>query len=175
MKDVFLKNAISVLFVVGSLAASQTLPSLQQYSTQSLQIGGAISTSELAVNRLEMLAKMLSLNGSQQQQAKAILDEEDATTKPLFDQLKQASESLLAAQKAAAPDPEIDQLARSMAAISEEILVIDAKAQSKIYSELTADQKHKLDQLPRPFFAPFAPLLPPGPVFIATSGPHGGN
>jgi Spy/CpxP family protein refolding chaperone len=175
VKDVFLKNAISVLFVVGSLAASQTLPSLQQYSTQSLQIGGAISTSELAVNRLEMLAKMLSLNGSQQQQAKAILDEEDATTKPLFDQLKQASESLLAAQKAAAPDPEIDQLARSMAAISEEILVIDAKAQSKIYSELTADQKHKLDQLPRPFFAPSAPLLPPGPVFIATSGPHGGN
>ena len=174
MKDLS-SRVLSRFFVLGSLALSQTLPSVQPYSPQSVQVGGRISSYGVAVNRLEMLTKMLSLNNSQQEEVKAILDEEDVTTKPLVDQLTQASDSLLAAQKAAAPEAEIDQLARSMATICEEILVVDVKAQSKIYGQLSADQKQKVDQLPHPFFAPSAPLLPPGPMFISTSGGYRAN
>jgi Spy/CpxP family protein refolding chaperone len=90
-----------------------------------------------------------------------------------MDQLKQASDTLVSAQKAGAPDAEIDHLARNLANISGEILALDAKAQSKVYSQLTAEQKQRLEQLPHPFFAPSAPLLPPGPVFMSTFGAHG--
>ncbi len=115
---------------------------------------------------------MLSLNASQQANAKTIFNDEDTLSKPLLEQLKQSSDALLSAQKAAAPDAEIDQLARDVAGISGEILAIDAKAQSKIYSQLNADQKQKLEQLPHPFFGVSAPLLSPGPVFVSTSDRH---
>jgi Spy/CpxP family protein refolding chaperone len=119
-----------------------------------------------------MLTAMLSLNAGQQASAKAIFNEEDTVSKPLLEQLRQASDALLSAQKAAAPDAEIDQLARNMSSISGEILAIDAKAQSRMYSQLSADQKQKLEQLPHPFFGVSAPLLPPGPVFVSTSDRH---
>jgi len=113
---------------------------------------------------------MLGLTANQQEQAKEVLDEEEAVCHPLVEQLKQASASLVWAQKTGAPDAEIDQLARNMADISGDILALDAKAQSRIYGQLSAEQKQKVEQLPHPFFAPSAPLLPPGPVSFSFSG-----
>ena len=55
---------------------------------------------------MAVLTAMLSLNASQQANAKAIFNEEDAASKPLLEQLRQASDALLSAQKAAAPDAE---------------------------------------------------------------------
>jgi len=118
---------------------------------------------------------MLGLTANQQEQVKATLDEEEAASKFLVEQLKRASENLMSAQKTGAPDAEIDQLARNMADVSGEILALDAKAQSKIYGQLSADQKQKVEQLPHPFFAPSAPLLPPGPVSFSFSGGHKQN
>jgi len=118
---------------------------------------------------------MLGLTANQQEQAKVILDDEEAARKPLVEQLKQASENLVSAQKTGAPDAEIDQLARNMASISGEILALDAKAQSKIYGQLSAAQKQRVEQLPHPFFAPSAPLLPPGPVSFSFAGSHRQN
>jgi Spy/CpxP family protein refolding chaperone len=158
-------------FVVVSIAVGQPLPSPQQYSTQTAQSVGGVAVAG-GMGRLAILTGMLALTANQQEQAKAIFDEEEAVLKPLVEQLEQASDTLASAEKAAAPDAEIDQLARNMASISGEILAVDAKAQSKIYSQLTAEQKQKVEQLPHPFFAPSAPLLPPGPVFISTSGGH---
>ena len=119
------------------------------------------------MNRAAMLATMLGLTASQQSQAKAVFEEEDVVTKPLVEQLKQATDALESAEKTAATDAEIDQLAANMGEISGQLLAADAKAQAKIYSQLTEAQKQKLEQFPHPFFAPFAPLLPPGSVSIS--------
>lgn len=161
-------------FVVISVAAAESLSSPQQYSTQTFHSEAGFAVAGPGMDRLEILTSMLALNANQREQAKAILDEEEALSKPLADQLKQVWDALAAAEKAAAPDAEIDQLARNMASISGEILAVDAKAQSRIYSQLMTEQKLRLEQMPRPFFAPSAPLFPPGPVFF-TSGGHPKN
>ena len=161
----------AAVFVVVSIVAGQSLPAPQQHSTQTVQSGGGFAVAG-GMNRLTILTSMLTLTANQQEQAKAMFDEEEAILKPLVELLEQASDTLASAEKAAAPDAEIDQLARNMASISGEVLAVDAKAQSRIYSQLTAEQKQKVEQLPHPFFAPSAPLLPPGPVFISTSDGH---
>jgi len=168
MKEALAKYVSVAVF---SIAAVQAVPSAQQYSTQS---GPSVAAFGVAggADRVAMLTAMLSLNASQHANAKTIFNDEDTVSKPLLEQLKQSSDALLSAQKTAAPDAEIDQLARDVAGISGEILAIDAKAQSKIYSQLSADQKQKLEQLPHPFFGVSAPLLPPGPVFVSTSDRH---
>ena len=168
MKINLIQLGVAVLAVL-SIAAGSSLSS-PQYSAQTAQGVGGFSVGPGAMDRLSMLTNMLSLTTNQQEQAKVAFDEEEAVSKPLVEQLKQASDALVSAEKAAAPDAEIDQLARNMATISGEVLAADAKAQSKIYSQLTAQQKQKVEQFPHPFFAPSAPLLPPGPVFISTSG-----
>lgn len=158
------------------LAAASSLPSSQQYQQYSTQNGASGATVTLragvagGMDRVAALNMMLTMNASQQASAKAIFDEEDAVTKPLVEQLKQASDALLSSQKAASPDAEIDQLARNMSSISGDILAIDAKAQSRVYGLLSADQKQKLEQLPHPIFGVSAPLLPPGPVFMSVPG-----
>ena len=168
MKDTLTKYVSVAVF---SIAAVHAAASAQQYSTPS---GPSVAAFGIAggMDRVAMLTAMLSLNASQQANAKAIFNEEDAASKPLLEQLRQASDALLSAQKAAAPDAEIDQLARTMAGISGEILAIDAKAQSRVYSQLSADQKQKLEQLPHSLFGVSAPLLPPGPVFVSASDRH---
>jgi len=157
-----------------AMIAARAFPLPQQYSVQNFQ-GGPITLSAGRPNPLAVLSSMLGLTASQQDQAKAVLDEEAAASKPLVEQLKQASESLMSAQKTGAPDAEIDQLARNIADIAGDILALDAKAQSKIYGQLSAEQKQKVEQLPHPFFAPSAPLLPPGPVSFSFSGSHQQN
>ena len=158
------------------LAAGASLPSSPQYQQYSTQNGPSEATLTLSagvaggMDRVASLTMMLSLNASQQANARAIFDEGDAITKPLLEQLKQASDALLSAQKTGAPDAEIDQLARNMSSISGDILAVDAKAQSKVYSLLSTDQKQKLEQLPHPSFGLAAPLLPPGPVFVSVPG-----
>lgn len=174
MKLKLVKLGLAALSVV-LFAAGPSLLSSQQYAAQSgpgvtLAIGGGLAGGG---DRVAALTMMLSLDASQQESAKAIFGEEDTFTKPLVEQLKQASDALLSGQKAAAPDAEIDQLAKNMASISGEILAIDAKAQSKVYSLLSTDQKQKLEQLPHPVFGVSAPLLPPGPVFVSVSGKPG--
>ena len=161
---------VSTLGVV-SIIAAYAFPVPKQDSAQSLQ-GGPMTISAGGPNHLGALTSMLGLTANQREQAKAALDEEEAASKPLLEQLKQASENLMSAQKTGAPDGEIDQLARNMADIYGDILALDAKAQSKIYGQLTVEQKQKVEQLPHPFFAPSAPLLPPGPVSFSFSGGH---
>ena len=164
-------NLGAAALAVVSVAVGQPLRAPWQYSTQSVQSVGGVAVAG-GVGRLAILTSMLALTANQQEQAKAIFDEEEAVLKPLVDQLEQASGTLATAEKAAAPDAEIDQLARTMASISGEILAVDAKAQSKVYSQLMTEQKQKVEQLPHPFFALSAPLLPPGPVLISTSAGH---
>jgi len=165
MKAILVKLSITAVAVI-SIAAAQALPSLQQYATQNFQSGIAMVNSEEGVNHLAMLTNMLSLTASQREQVKTILEREESAAKPLVEQLKEAWDSLVSAEKAGAPESEIDILTRNIGSVSDEILALDAKAQSKIYGQLSADQKQRVEQLPHPLFTPSAPLLPPGPVFV---------
>jgi len=165
MKRNFVRLVTAATLTVVGIIAAEAL-ALPQYSVQNFQ-GGPLTISGKGPNHLAALTGMLGLTASQQEQAKAVLDEEEAASKPLVEQLKQASESLVSAQKTGVPDAEIDQLAREMA--------LDAKAQSRIYAQLSADQKQKVEQFPHPFVAPSAPLLPPGPVSFSFSGGHKQN
>ena len=174
MKEILVKLGITAVAVI-SIAAAQGLPSLQQYSTQSFQSGITMVNSEGGMNQLAMLTNMLSLTASQQQKTKTILDQEKTAAQPLVEQLKEAWDNLATAEKTAAPESEIDQIARNIASLSGEILALDAKAQSKIYGQLNAEQRQRVEELPHPFFAPSAPLLPPGPVFGFTAYAHERN
>src|SRR5215470_5654016 len=101
-----MKKAIATFasFAVLSVAALYAFPPQQQYSTQDGPVTFGV---EGGMDRVAVLTHMLGLNTSQRANAKAIFDEEDAATKPLFEQLKQASEAMLSAQKAAAPGAEL--------------------------------------------------------------------
>jgi Spy/CpxP family protein refolding chaperone len=154
------------LAVLWTAAAYAFLSPLQQYSTQESPSANAAFGVAGPMDRTTALASMLSLNTAQQANAKAIFDEADATSKPLNEQFEQATDAMLSAQKSGASDSEIDQLARDMGSISGELLAIDAKAQSKVYKLLNANQKQKLEHFPHPFFAASAPLFPPGPMFV---------
>ena len=169
MKRNFIRLATTAVLSGLTMIAAKAFPFPQGYSVQGLP-GRPVTLTAGGPNHLAALTSMLELTANQQEQAKTILDEEEAASKPLVEQLKQASEGLLAAEKTGAPDAEIDHLARNMADICGEILALDAKAQSKIYGQLNAEQKQRVEQLPHPFFAPSAPLLPPGPVSFSFSG-----
>ena len=108
MNGILIQLGTTALVVI-SIAAAESLSSPQQYSAQTIQSGGGFAVAGPGMDRLEMLTHMLSLTGNQKEQAKAILDEEEAVSKPLAQQLQQASDALSTAEKAAAPDAEIDQ------------------------------------------------------------------
>lgn len=173
MKAKVVKLGLAALAVV-TMVAGQALSRPQQFCTQSAPSGGGISiggTISANKDRAAMLATMLGLTASQQNQAKGVFDEEEEVTRALVEQLKQASDALASAEKAVASDAEIDELATDLGSISGQLVAADAKAQTKIYAQLTEAQRQKLEQFPHPFFAPSAPLFPPGPVFISTSSP----
>jgi Spy/CpxP family protein refolding chaperone len=168
MKGNFVRLGTAAAIVAVAVIAAKAFP-LTQQSAQKLQ-GDPMTFSAGGPDRLAALTGMLRLTANQQEQAKAVLDEEEAASKPLEEQLKQAFESLASAEKAGAPDAEIDQLARNVADVSGGILALDAKAESRIYAQLSAEQRQKVEQLPHPFFAPSGPLFPPGPMFFSSGG-----
>jgi Spy/CpxP family protein refolding chaperone len=161
-------------FAVVSIVASQALP--QQFSTQNGPSGATVAIGGMVagnMSRAAILASLLGLTAHQQDQAKEIFDEEQSVTRPLVDQLKEATDALASAEKTAPNNPDIDLLATNMANISGQLLAVDAEAESQIYALLTDGQRQKLDQLPHPLFVPSGPLFPPGPVFAMSSGHSG--
>ena len=161
----------TVVLAAGALVASPPLAVPQQYSTKNPSAANTQGVVAFAggANRLELLINILSLTASQQAQAKAILDDEEAASRPFIEQVKQAFDALESAEKTAAGDQEIDQLATNLAAISGQLLTLDARAAAKIYAQLTPEQKQKLDQLPHPPFLLSAPLLPPIPLLPSSA------
>ena len=169
MKKIFVRFGMVAL--VGIATASGPNPALPQQASapnpgtpnpgnmQVMSLGGV----SLA-DRLTFLSKFLALTPSQQEQAKAILDDEKSALEPLVEQMKQASAALDSAERTAAADGEIDQLASNLGNIYSQMLGLEAKAASKLYAQLTAGQRQKLDQFPRPEIVPVTSILGPMPV-----------
>ena len=164
MKKILIRFGMVAL--VGIATASGLNPALPQQASapnpgnmQVMSLGGVSGA-----DRLTFLTKFLALTPTQQEQAKAILDDEKSALEPLVDQMKQASGALDSAERTAAADGEIDQLASNLGSIYGPMLGLEAKAASKIYAQLTAGQKQKLDQFPRPEIVPVTSILGPMPV-----------
>ena len=163
----FLASFGRVALIAIVTASAKTLALPQQSSApnpapgtmQVISLGGVSGA-----DRLAFLTKFLALTPTQQEQARAILDDEKSALQPLVDQMKQASATLDSAEKTAAADDEIDQLASNLGSIYGQMLGLEAKAASKIYAQLTAGQKQKLDQFPRPEIVPVTSILGPMPV-----------
>ena len=173
MKKILVRFGMVALIAIATASAG-TLALPQQFSApnpgnmQVMSLGGVSGA-----DRLTFLTKFLALTPTQQEQAKAILDDEKSALQPLVDQMKQASAALDLAEKTAAADDEIDQLASNLGTIYGQMLGLEAKAASKIYAQLTAGQKQKLDQFPRPEIVPVTSILGPMPVMGAlTLGPQ---
>ncbi|MFN7925933.1 MAG: Spy/CpxP family protein refolding chaperone [Bryobacteraceae bacterium] len=97
--------------------------------------------------RLNFLAGYLSLTDTQKSQAQAIFDAADAAVQTARGTLTAAQTALRTAIKAHASDSELDRLSAAVGAIQGQITAINAKAESKFYALLTAEQKTKYDQL----------------------------
>jgi hypothetical protein len=157
---------------VALIASGQPLPWSEQWPTPNVASGGAVVFTG-SMNRLSILTSLLALTPSQQEQNRAIFEDEEVVSKPFVEQLKQASDPLESAEKTAATDAEIDQLAANMANILGQILDVDSQVESKTDPQLTANQKQKLHQLPHAFFVPSAPIRAPRAFF--TSSASGGT
>lgn len=96
-------------------------------------------------NRLDFLTGYLGLTDQQKAQAKTIFDAAATATTTAEGQLTAARDALTAAIKANKPDADLDRLSAAVGTIHGQILAIHAKAETKFYALLTADQKTKYD------------------------------
>ena len=155
MKRILIRLAFVFVWMVVKQAFS--LPRL--FSTDT-----APSRGTQDMSRLEVLTDMLTLTKAQQDQVKAIFDDEEGSSRTLVNQLNKSCDALMAAEKAGADNPSIDSLAARVTSIFGRLLAADARAESEVYFLLSDEQRQKLDQLPQLLAVPSAPILPHGPV-----------
>jgi Spy/CpxP family protein refolding chaperone len=95
----------------------------------------------------QFIANYLSLTDAQKQAAQTILQEAHAQAEPILAQLKTGHQDMAAAVKGGKSDAELTAIATAQGNLMGQLAAIHAKAMSKIYAQLTPDQKAKADQL----------------------------
>lgn len=123
--------------LIAALAVLTALP-LAAQPTGSPSRGGS---------RLDYLSGYLSLTDTQKTQAQAIFTAAETASEAARGQLDAARTSLNTAIKANASDAELDRLAAASGVIQGQLVAIQAKASTKFYALLTAEQKTKYDEL----------------------------
>lgn len=96
-------------------------------------------------SRLDYLAGYLSLTEAQKTQAQSIFTAAQTAAETARGQMDSARTTLTAAIKANASEAELDRLAAAIGVIEGQLTAIHAKAESKFYALLTAEQKTKYD------------------------------
>ncbi len=90
---------------------------------------------------LDQLAQMLKLNRDQKKDVKGIMDETQKEVTPLRENMTKSREQIGAAIEAGKGQSDIDQAVKSYADLEAQVSTVEAKAFSKIFSGLDADQK----------------------------------
>ena len=90
---------------------------------------------------LDQLANMLKLNKDQKRDLKAILDETQKEVTPLRDSMAKSREQIGAAIEAGKSQAEIEQAVKGYADLEAQVSGAEAKAFSKMFAGLDADQK----------------------------------
>lgn len=96
---------------------------------------------------LQFVATFLNLTDAQKQAAQAILQDAKTQAEPIAAQLKTGHEEMGAAIKAGKSDAELTQIATTQGNLMGQMAAIHAKAFSRIYAQLTPEQKAKAVQL----------------------------
>lgn len=100
---------------------------------------------EMVDRRVQMLTNLLTLDSSQQAQAKTIFTDEITASQALDANTKTTRDALQAAVKSGASDAQLDQLAAQVGIVDGQRTAIHAKAQAKFRLILNSAQKDKLD------------------------------
>jgi Heavy-metal resistance len=90
---------------------------------------------------LDQLTSMLKLNKDQKKDVKGILDETQKEVTPLRDSMAKSREQIGATVEAGKGQPDIDQAVKTYADLEAQVTTLEAKAFSKIFAGLDADQK----------------------------------
>jgi hypothetical protein len=136
MKNTFVAAILALTAITGIYAQGPGRPDR----------GGTPPTAEQMIERrVQRLTTLLTLDSSQQQQAKTIFTDEATAAQALRTTAQTAHEALQTAVKSGAADAQIDQLAAQVGTIQGQSLAIHAKAQTKFRLILNAAQKEKLD------------------------------
>jgi hypothetical protein len=114
-----------------------------------LLITGLVAAQVAATHgdHLQFVATYLNLNDAQKQTVQAVLQNAKAQAEPIAAQLKTGHEEMSAAIKAGKSDAELTQIATAQGNLMGQLAAIHAKAMSKVYAQLTPDQKVKAEQL----------------------------
>lgn len=97
--------------------------------------------------RFEFLASRLNLTDAQKASAQSIFDQSREAAKPVREQLWQGYEALAAAIKAGKSDAELTELSDRQSSLVARLTAIRAKAFSRVYTQLTDEQKEKAEQM----------------------------
>ncbi|MEP6538229.1 MAG: Spy/CpxP family protein refolding chaperone [Bryobacteraceae bacterium] len=95
--------------------------------------------------RLDFLASRLNLTDAQKASAQTLFSQSQEAAKPIRQQLRQSHQALSAAIKAGKSDAELTQLAEQQSALAGQLTAIRAKAFSRLYTQLTDEQKQKAE------------------------------
>jgi len=90
---------------------------------------------------LDQLATLLKLNKDQKKDVKSILDDTQKEITPLRDNMAKNREQIATVIEAGKGQEEIDQAVKSFSDLEAQITGVEAKAFSKIFAGLDADQK----------------------------------
>ena len=90
---------------------------------------------------LDMLAQTLKLNKDQKKDVKAILDDTQKEVSPLRETMVKNREQIATVIEAGKSQDEIDQAVKSFADVEAQVSGVEAKAFTKIFSGLDAEQK----------------------------------
>jgi Spy/CpxP family protein refolding chaperone len=106
--------------------------------------GGAGQMGQPGMSRpepLDQLTQMLKLNKDQKKDIKGIMDETQKEVTPLRDSMAKGREQIAVAIEAGKGQDEVDQAVKSFAALEAQVSTVEAKAFSKIFGSLDAEQK----------------------------------
>jgi Spy/CpxP family protein refolding chaperone len=91
-------------------------------------------------------ADYLNLSDAQQTQAKAIMEKEHATLRPLMEQLRQAHEQLRQYEEGAYDEAKVRALAAQESQTRIELTVQETRIHSELFQLLTPDQQAKMKE-----------------------------
>lgn len=111
---------------------------------------------------VSVLAALLNLNNSQQQQLQKILDDALESAKPIQDRLNGGKQALFAAAQASNSDEQIDKLAGQQGALYAQNQALEARTFSKICKLLTNEQKPQINPTLYDMLETFLTIQPAG-------------
>ena len=127
---------VSTLFVAASLLMAQ-----RGGGGGGNRNGGMMGPSAARPEPLDQLTTLLKLNKDQKKDVKTILDETQKEVTPLHENMLKSREQIGAAIEAGKSQPDIDQAVKNFSDLEAQVSAVEAKAFSKIFAGLDADQK----------------------------------